>query len=220
MEKLDYVNLVTNFIGDSAGGIPGYGGFITGIKNIGQNIAAVKQKERIFKFLHELEGRVKNIEKKFNALKNNEQFIVHFYKTLFIIRDTFDNNQYQAFLAFICEYLEGDFEDDEMFFIFDLLIFINPYGWKILKKIYDEKSQKWISAREFFLGAIKNENKDIDYKDVDYKTHKTLMDFVRLGILEEEHTFNYGDNSSGKIGNIKIGEIGERLIKLLQENQA
>ena len=51
IENKDYVHILSNMIGDSAGGIPFIGGFITAVKNTGYNIAAIKKRNRVLKFL-------------------------------------------------------------------------------------------------------------------------------------------------------------------------
>lgn len=220
MNKKDYIDVVVNFLSDSAGSIPLIGSFITAVINSGYNIAEVKQKERILRFLEELEKRVDKIEEKFKILVTNERFEIHFYKSLYLIRDTFDEDQFNAYLGFISKYFENEETDFEMDITFEILNAMSPYSWKLLKQIYRDMGEKQFNARKYFLPNLPKKDistSTIDYEDIDYNIHKSLADLINLELLQSKKNITSSLQSIGWIGSLKVSKKGVSILNLLKE---
>lgn len=221
MNKGDYVEIAVNAIGDVASMVPIYGPFISTVKNVGINIVNAKQNNKIILFLEELKNRIEDIEDKFDKLKENDQFTTYFYKTIYNVRECFDENQFKLYLNYIIEYLNGNYDGEEMIILYDAISSINPYSWKLLNKLYEYKSNDWINTREFFISEEnndKNDRKGIDHGEVDLKVHLSLKNMLKVGILYEKHDLFVGDNSTEYIQDILINELGKKIIIMLHRD--
>lgn len=101
MKKSDYLETVVNFIGDASGSIPVAGGFISAVKNAGIDILKRKREEKVIEALTELKKSFNDIEERFEELKYNEQFLIHFYKSLYSIGNSYDEKEFKLYLNFI-----------------------------------------------------------------------------------------------------------------------
>ena len=222
MKNKDYIDIVVNFIGDSAGSVPLAGGFITAVKNSAYNIAQKKQYDRIISFLEELEKRIECIEDKFTLLINDSRFSTHFYQTLYLIKDTYDDDQFEAYLGFISNYFEQDYDDFEMDLTMNILNSMSPYSWKLLKKIYNDNGEEKFTAREYFLPDMPLSTKTthyVDYEDLDYKTHKSLSDLINLELLQAQENILRSLRSIGRIDILKVSKKGKAILCLLNNQR-
>lgn len=219
MEKSDYLISVINFLGDTSGSVPFVGGLITAIKNTGIDILKRKREEKVIKALSELKDKIEDIEEKFEELKNNEQFLIHFYKSLSSIGNTYDENESRLYVNFISEYLNRDYNDEEMILVFDVISNLNPLSWRVLTKIHTDNETSWFNSLLYYDKFKYNEKTKlgISYGDIDYKIHQTLSNLIRYGVLQEKHNMLFDGNDSGYIEDIRVGELGSHIIQLLSK---
>ncbi|MBZ9616799.1 hypothetical protein [Clostridium estertheticum] len=219
MKKNDYLEIVINILGDSLGTVPVVGGFITAIKNTGINILAVKREEKIIRALSELKNKFDDVEERFEELKNDEQFLIHFYKSLSSIGNSYDENEFRLYVNFISTYLTKDYNDEEMILLFDVISNLNPVSWKVLDKIHTDNSTTWFNSLLYYEKSkyIEGKKLGISYGDIDYKIHQTLTNLIRYGVLEEKHNMFFDGSDSGYIEDIRVGELGNNIIQLLSK---
>lgn len=219
MKKSDYVEMVINFLGDVSGSVPIAGGFISAVKNTGMDILERKREEKVIQALSELKNRFNDIEERFEDLKFNEQFLIHFYKSLYNIGNTYDEKELRLYINFIATYLSKHYNNEEMILIYDVISNLNPLSWRVLDRIYVDNGTSWFNSLLYYEKSKYNEKSKlgINYGDIDYKIQHTLNDLIRYGVLEEKHNLIINGNDSGYIEDIRVSELGYRIIQLLTE---
>lgn len=218
LKKGDYVELVVNFLGDSAGSIPVAGAFISAVKNVGMNIYTKKQQERILIFLIDLHSKVMNIESLFELNKNDDVLMEHFFKTLYRSREILNENEYNVRLNYIKRLFNKEILDDDRVSLFSVIENLSPLAYKLLKELYDKNNCEWIDLHNYFFNEPNGENAKtmgINYGSINPFIHAALLDMVKLYILQEEHHTFMGLNSQGYLEKIKISQLGFKIIELI-----
>lgn len=219
MKKNDYIEMVVNFLGDVSGSVPVVGGFVSAVKNTGMDILTRKREEKVIQALSELKNRFNDIEERFEDLKLNEQFLIHFYKSLYNIGNTYDEKEFRLYINFIATYLSRHYNDEEMILIYDVISNLNPLSWRVLDRIYVDNGTSWFNSLLYYEKSKYNEKTKlgISYGDIDYKIQHTLIDLIKYGVLEEKHNLIFDGNDSGYIEDIRVSELGNRIIQLLSK---
>lgn len=217
MEKRDYIEMVVNFLGDVSGSVPVIGGFLTAVKNTGIDIVKRKREEKVIEALSELKLRFNDVEDRFNNLVQNEQFLFHFYKSIYNIGNSYDETEFKLYVNFISKYLNNNYDNDEMILLFDVITKLNPVSWKLLKQIFNDKGCDWFNTIKYYLPSKYDEHKKlgISYGDIDFKIHHTLSELIRYGVIQERHSTWMDGSDMAYVEDIKIGEIGKQIIELL-----
>lgn len=147
-------------------------------------------------------------------MTTNEKFLVHFYKILYLQRDNYDITLYKFYLGFLKTYFERDFEHNNEDFLFQVIINLNSFSVKSLYEFYETHSEQWVSIKTLY--GITKEQNGIDYDDINFKIHNTLIEFIRQGIFAEKHNIYAGPNSSGYIEIVKVSSLGRKILELIK----
>ena len=219
MKKSDYLEMVVSFLSDSSASVPIVGGLMAAVMNTGIDIAKRKREEKVIQALSEFKNRFDDVENRFEKLKDNEQFLIHFYKSLYNVGNSYDENEFRLYVNFISTYLNKDYNDEEMILLFDVISNLNPLSWRVLDKIHTDNSTTWFNSLLYYEESkyIEKRKLGISYGDIDYKIHQTLTNLIRYGVLEEKHNMLFDGNDSGYIEDIRVGELGSHIIQLLSK---
>ncbi len=212
MENGDYVNVVVNAIGDCLSAVPIAGAFITAVKNTGYNIAAAKQKNRIISLLNDLSSKVENIEVIFNQKREDDAFLVLFYRFLYSARDEIDEIRREAFLNLGKKLLEEDLPFDETRLAIETLPSMTPYEVKLLAYIA-QLAPDWKDADEVAKEIVAKRSLAIE--DPEEIKHLLSQLWKKGLVMESHHGARLGTTSSDFIEKFLISKIGQQLLTLI-----
>ena len=212
LKKGDYINVVINAIGDGMSAIPAAGAFITAVKNVGVNLAAARQTNRIISLLTELANRVKEIELKFKDKCNDDAFLIMFYRLLYYSRDEIDSFKHEAYINLGKRLLEETLPFDLTQLAINTLPLITSHEIKLLQHIA-AYAPEWKNsdsvANDIETQAVIGTTNPQDVKLL-------LAQLWRRGLLKESHHgARLGSISSENIESFVISIQGENLLRLL-----
>jgi hypothetical protein len=212
LRKGDYVSVVVNAIGDFASVIPGYGSFITAVKNVGVNIASAKQHNRVISLLTELASRIDGIENVFNLKSLNDDFLILFYRLLYLGRDELDNLKQEAYIIVGKKLLETELPFDETRQAIEILAAMTPYEIRLLEH-FRRFAIEWKKIEDILsdesVATVVGTSESNAIKDL-------LVQLWKKGLIKElHHGAILGQVSSDDITAFKLSGQGDILLNLI-----
>jgi hypothetical protein len=207
----DYINIVVNAIGDCLSAVPVAGAFITAVKNVGVNVAAVKQQKRVLHVLSSLAERIEGIEQIFEEKSKDDEFLILFYRMLYASRDEVELVKLTGYINLGEKLLETKLPYDETRLAIEILPSLTSYEVRLLQKIAAfgaewKDADDLASSSEISTVVGTAERSDIKH---------LIAQLWKKGLILEAHSLRAGQNSSDNIETLTISKSGIALIALI-----